>query len=449
MGLHVSPHTRESEPPLTFHSDLNAVDRFKDGHYLLSARNTDTLYKVSNADGSIIWRLGGRYSDFEPGNWNFTRQHHARILQDKRQNSTHTYISVLDNAKGADAQPSSNHNSRGLVIALRTDTNPMTAELVAQYDHPDGPGNYAESGGSLQLLENKNAFISWSDRALQSEHTMDGTKIMEARVLPSGIATYRAFKYEFVGSPKQPPDVASKTESIIGQTNNSTRTRIYVSWNGATDVKYWIFYKSSEDGKTQVRIGSRPRTGFETSLEWNGYASYVAVEAVDKTFRSLGSSRVFKTEEPENMDAEDVQAEIQWQIDAGLGLIHPAGTIPPTTNAFSGNSGSFVAAFSAGLLFTPISFFILRWVWKRRVRSPWLQANGFHAHRSDQQQYSHDYNETTLNDLEPKGRPEDKLTDHFDLTDDDEDDEQSTTEHSRLNARIPYARQASDLHIPR
>ena len=51
----------------------NSIDKCPDGHYLLSARHADTIYKVSKDDGSILWRLGGVQSDFE-SDFRFSRQ---------------------------------------------------------------------------------------------------------------------------------------------------------------------------------------------------------------------------------------------------------------------------------------------------------------------------------------------------------------------------------------
>lgn len=430
---------------LTYCRHTNALDKFTDGDYLLSARHADTLYKISKDDGHIVWRLGGRFSDFEMGDWNFTRQHHARFLS---QNETHTYVSVFDNAKGADVQKPSSPNSRGLIILLRTDTEPMTAEMVAHYDHPYGPGHYAYRRGNFQILKNNNTFLCWSEQSLQSEHRKDGSKIMEARMVPNWIGTYRGFKYEFVGLPKQPPDVISKTESK-GPVHNFTKTNVHVSWNGATEVKNWVFYKSTKDGKTQVRIGSKPRSGFETSFEWEGFASYVVVEGMDKTGNSLGASKVIETEEPKNMDADDVQAELQWQADAKLGRIHPSGEIRLHPETFFEQPVQTVFAFIGGLLFTPLLLYILHKLRQRRSRASWLRTSGLPFTRHDSHRYAGDYDETKLDDLSSDSHRKDDNSDRFDLTDDEDDDELGDAEYGRLNARTPYARQTSEMHDSR
>jgi hypothetical protein len=210
-----------------------------------------------------------------------------------------------------------------------------------------------------------------------------------------------------------------------------------VSWNGATEVKDWVFYKSTEDGRTQVRIGSKPREGFETPFEWEGFASYVVVEGMDKTGNSLGSSKVIKTEEPDNMDSEDVQNEMKWLQDARLGKIHPGSKPRIHPEMFFEEPGKTLLAFLGGLALSPLIFFIGYKLRQRRSRASWWRKN--------QDQYAADYDETKLDDLSSDSHRKDDDSDHFDLTDDEDDDEQGNAEYGRLNARTPYARHTSGV----
>lgn len=99
--------------------------------------------QVSHIDGKILWRLGGVKSDFvfKDQRAKFTRQHHARF---RGQNSTHTLVSLFDNARGDIEAKASSFESWGLLIALRTDVTPMTVELVSRYQKPFGSGNPRE-----------------------------------------------------------------------------------------------------------------------------------------------------------------------------------------------------------------------------------------------------------------------------------------------------------------
>ena len=44
---------------------LNSIGVDPDGNLLVSSRNTHTIYKIDRSSGQIIWRLGGKHSDFD------------------------------------------------------------------------------------------------------------------------------------------------------------------------------------------------------------------------------------------------------------------------------------------------------------------------------------------------------------------------------------------------
>ena len=46
---------------------INSIDVDHDSNLLISSRNTSTVYKVDRRTGKILWRLGGKSSDFEMG----------------------------------------------------------------------------------------------------------------------------------------------------------------------------------------------------------------------------------------------------------------------------------------------------------------------------------------------------------------------------------------------
>ena len=288
---------------------FNSIDKFKNGDYLISARHTDTIYRVSGQNGSIVWRLGGVKNDFE---WvdkaRFSRQHHARLHE---QNETHTIVSLFDNARGDGRKdtPSSPY-SRGLVLALRHDVTPMTAEIVSEYEHPDN--RYTSARGSTQLLENGNAFVCWSSATLISEHTPDGKMLFEARFNLKGANSYRSYKYPWVGRPYLPPDVHSVAGSFG---SNGTNTLVHVSWNGATDVGSWNLYKTDAEGKHEQLVTSAARQGFETALSYRAYASFVIMEAVHVNGTVMGRSDVQKTIPPANIKSHAMIEETQWLQD--------------------------------------------------------------------------------------------------------------------------------------
>ena len=206
-------------------------------------------------------------------------------------------------------------------------------------DHPDGPGGYAFRRGSMQVLDNGNVYMCWSEKGLFSEHTPDGTLVLQARFEPPSVGTYRGYKFPFVGLPLDPPDVVTQTLELNDNKAFDTRirTRILVSWNGATEVANWIFYKTLPDGNLAqaMLLANKPRVSFETAYEYVGYAAYVVVEAIDKDGNSLGKSGVIATRSPKDMASADVAKEVDWLQQTHAAHEAPAVKPKPTqeTNA--------------------------------------------------------------------------------------------------------------------
>ena len=90
-----------------------------------SARHTWTLYKVNRATGAIMWRLGGKDSDFSLGpGVRFAWQHDAR-------QHPGGVISLFDD----EAPPAEASQSRGLFI--RADESTMTATFSPGIQTPE------------------------------------------------------------------------------------------------------------------------------------------------------------------------------------------------------------------------------------------------------------------------------------------------------------------------
>lgn len=273
----------------------------------MSGRRTYTLYKISRKTGKILWRLGGKKSDFDwigddDKDWHFAGQHDARCLS---QNATHMIVSMMDNAHGPGTPKTSGPFSRGLLLSLRTDVKPPTAEILAHLDHPHG--GYAKGRGNYQTLANGNGFMCWTDEALQSEHAPNGDLLMEAKLI-SGLKTYRSYKFPWVGTPSAPPDVHSATLLVDG----NMKTVVHVSWNGATEVARWNLYKSTAGGGSMELVSTTLRQGFESTLVYRGYAAFVLVEGVDGSGKRLGISKVVKTVLPPSNLHPAVVKEAQW-----------------------------------------------------------------------------------------------------------------------------------------
>ncbi|KAJ5108420.1 ASST-domain-containing protein [Penicillium angulare] len=272
------------ESPGHDYAHLNSIDKNSDGHYLLSMRFTDTIYLVSGVDGTIIWRLGGKQSNFDQ-DFTFSRQHDAKFLES---NGTHHVISFLNNA--SDDQEHTERVSSALIVALDTTTSPKTARVIRRYNRPDG--DLSRLRGNVQILPGGNAFVCWSDSGYISEFSEDGDNLLEAKFLTSQFYNYRAYKFEFTGRPSEPPAlVASATESEDG----GLKTNIYVSWNGATDIASWQFYAQKGENNPSFPIGSVNKTNFETVYIADGHIEWVFAEAFDDAGVMLARSQVYHT----------------------------------------------------------------------------------------------------------------------------------------------------------
>ncbi|THZ06079.1 hypothetical protein D6C93_01639 [Aureobasidium pullulans] len=266
--------TSHKRPWDWFHA--NSIDKNADGDYLLSSRHTSCIYKVSGSDGSLIWQLGGKTSDFDhSGGFNFSWQHDARYrFEDK----TVTTISFFDNAGiGMTAEDKTTGNwSRAVVVELNTSASPMTTRVLHSYDRLDHETSIAR--GSMQMLPNDNVFIGWASYGLISEVTQDGTPVMEARFVDETMSTYRSYKFNFTGRPQSPP----VTRSIVyGNSPKTANTFHYCSWNGATDVNSWNLYGSSKNSSDSFTLlANVEKTEFETMYMTRGFVAYLYVEAI-------------------------------------------------------------------------------------------------------------------------------------------------------------------------
>ena len=222
----------------------------------------------------------------------FSRQHNARFVE---QNATHIIISLFDNGYGW-TEESTSDLSRGLVVALQN--NPMKAELVRKVDHP--LNIITGSRGNNQLLPDGNFFVCWVDHTRLSEHSPDGKLLMYTHLKPD-IDTYRAYKFPWVGHPKQPPNLYAAV--FVAGTDRVT-TITYVSWNGATEVASWRLDESDANGGKLKRLKKVPRRGFETRIMWPGYARYVVLEALNHKDQPIGRSKVVQTIPP--VEEEDI-----------------------------------------------------------------------------------------------------------------------------------------------
>lgn len=280
---------KESNPYDFFH--INSVQKDRDGNYLISSRHLHAIITVDGKTGEILWILGGEENMFEDLSGgkasNFKWQHDARWASEDD-----GILSVFDNESAGPIMTDASQ-SRGLV--MQVDVKRKTVKLVNEYFGHNKI--LSASQGSVQVLDrgtndvsDKHVLVGWGSSAAYTEFTMDGQVLCETHIAASAsfwwerVKTYRALKtFEWIGRPEQPPAAA-----MVGD-------RIYVSWNGATEVTAWQLEGQKQgagEGEWQ-NVDIKEKVGFEDSFRVpdQSFAAY-RVAALDELGELMRHSHV-------------------------------------------------------------------------------------------------------------------------------------------------------------
>lgn len=251
---------------------LNAVSVAPDGHLVVSARHTWSIYKLDRRTGRVIWRLGGKRSDFAlDKKATFAWQH------DGRQPAPGT-ISMFDN--GSNGFINVERHSRGLVLGV--DEVRRTVKSAQEYIHPKPL--LAVAMGNLQLLPAGEAIVGWGSEPYLSDFSQDGSRLGDAHML-SGYKSYRSYVLPWTGMPHHAPVVMASRDPGTGHTT------LYVSWNGATDQASSWQVHAGPNRSSLKSIGVARRRGFETAIPLGRTGGYFAVTALDEDGSYLARSR--------------------------------------------------------------------------------------------------------------------------------------------------------------
>jgi hypothetical protein len=235
---------------------VNSIDVDVDGNLLVSGRNTATIYKVDRTSGKVLWRLGGKSSDFTMGSGaRFMFQHDAR-------GHTDGTLTLFDDGPGPSSQ-----QARALRLGL--DFAGMEAILLQEYTHPV-PLDVAEMGNA-QFLADDSVVVGWGNQPYITEFGPGGDVRFDAK-FDGSAWNYRAFRDVWVGRPKSLPAVV--VERHAGE------VLVHVSWNGSTETAYWRI--EADDLLKTVAA-----TGFETVISVPGRPRLVAVTPLDARHRPL------------------------------------------------------------------------------------------------------------------------------------------------------------------
>lgn len=262
---------------------INSVDKDLAGNYLTSSRYMQGVSYIDGKTGEVLWVLGGRRNSFTDKSGaaatKFGWQHDARW------NADHTGIHLFDNGARYGLKPSV-EASRGVEIILNTVN--MTAEVKAEFVNPQKI--ISGSQGSMQVLPSGNVLLGFGYNAAWTEFSSEGEPLCDVHIgsqkafNTGAVQTYKVNKAAWMGKPSTAPRIVV----IDGE--------VFVTWNGATEVKKWRVQGSRGPGSEFEAVVEVDKTGFETSVsvyceKWQ----FVRAVALDASGAELGLTEVVAT----------------------------------------------------------------------------------------------------------------------------------------------------------
>jgi hypothetical protein len=177
----------------------NSISIDFDGHYILSSRHLSEITKIDRTNGEIIWRLGGKNSEFtfidDP--IGFSGQHTAIRMP-------YGNLGLFDN--GLNRLP---QYSRGIIYQMNELE--KTVSMVKEFRH--SPDVYSPEMGNFALMPGNHVLIGWgknSANAFLTEFDQNGT-ICTSISIP-GTTIYSSYHISFI---EQLQSVISINEDTI------------------------------------------------------------------------------------------------------------------------------------------------------------------------------------------------------------------------------------------
>lgn len=238
---------------------INSVQAMGD-NFLISSRHQWAVYLISR-EGEILWGIDGsgqdeRYDQPTP-EAQFRWQHHARA---HNVSNTGFTLSLFDNHNARFDM--TGRPSRGLLFDIALFPDVKTAPVMRrslespQEIHSDKEGSFFADLPNSNLLVGYGVPVAYEfGPSGDSSDIRSMIRFGEDR----GAHNYRVEKAVWKATPKDwPPSLVFEKDPA--------GLRMYVSWNGATEVESWNIY-AGVSPENLVRIGRALAYGFETVIE--------------------------------------------------------------------------------------------------------------------------------------------------------------------------------------
>lgn len=245
-------------------SHMNAVEVDEDGHLLVSSRHFSEVTKINRQTGQVIWRLGGRHSDFvfvnDPLN-GFSCQHDIRVVG-------HYRYTVFDNGND-------HHPPVSRAVEYELDPNAGTATLVWEYRAV--PDRFAYHQGNAQRLPNGNTLINFvlGEYPKVTEVSRDGQLEFEMDFVKPGAVAYRVFRFPWTGRVEKPYLIVE---------SHCDRVTLLFNKFGDPNTAYYRVY-GGLDPQPQTLIATSDKTLLDLQGLENDRRYYFRVTAVARDGR--------------------------------------------------------------------------------------------------------------------------------------------------------------------
>ncbi|MFC2137837.1 aryl-sulfate sulfotransferase [Bacteroidota bacterium] len=170
---------------------MNSIAIDYDSNILVSSRHLSECTKINRQTGEIIWRLGGKFNQFE------------FINEDIMIDYQHDFNPVPGSPGNYTIYDNGNHRGYTRIVEYKINTDSMTATKVWEYRH--NPDRIVNTMGNAQRLSNGNTLINWSEAGLPkaTEVNQNGEVVYEGDFTVNS-ACYRTFRFEWDGFSPQP-----------------------------------------------------------------------------------------------------------------------------------------------------------------------------------------------------------------------------------------------------